>query len=164
MYLENNQIRRFPLLSILAWTAVVAWMGLIFYLSHQPAEESGQLSGMIANAVLNLFGRGGDPALVNAFNGTVRVIAHGTAFFVLGILVGIAFHQVQVTDLTNAILTTVFCLLYAATDEWHQSVVPGRSSEWGDFFTDAAGILLAVLILQTIWILRRVNADLHVDR
>jgi len=164
VYLENNQIRRFPLLTILAWTAVVAWMGLIFYLSHQPGEESGQLSGMIAGAVLNLIGKGGDAALLQTFNGAIRVVAHGTAFFILGLFVGIAFHQVQVTDLPNAILTTVFCLLYAATDEWHQSVVPGRSSEWTDFFTDAAGAVLAVVILQVIWIFHRVNDDLHVDR
>ncbi len=31
-------------------------------------------------------------------------------------------------------------LMYAATDEWHQWIVPNRSCEWGDFFADAAGI------------------------
>jgi len=164
MYLENNQIKRYPLLMVLAWSVVIAWMGLIFYLSHQPAEQSGQLSSLIADGILRLIGRGGNPDLLAAFNGAIRVIAHGTAFFVLALLVGIAFHQVYVIDIPNAVVTLIFCLLYAATDEWHQSIVPGRSSEWADFFTDAAGIIIAIVILQIYWAVKRVNAVLSVDR
>lgn len=37
----------------------------------------------------------------------------------------------------------VSCLTYAATDEWHQLLVPNRSCEWADFFADAAGIVAA---------------------
>lgn len=31
-------------------------------------------------------------------------------------------------------------LMYAATDEVHQLMVPNRACEWSDFFADAAGI------------------------
>ena len=164
MYLENNQIRRYPLMMVLAWTAVVAWMGLIFFLSHQPGEQSGELSGLIADTILRLFGKGGNPALLDTFNSVLRTVAHGTAFFVLALLVGMAFHQVYVVDIPNGVVTLILCLLYAASDEWHQSIVPGRSSEWSDFFVDAGGVVLAILILQIYWAVKRVNAVLHVER
>ncbi len=163
MYLENNQIRRFPLKGILAWSAVVVWMGLIFYLSHQPATESSGLSRMVSENLLRLIGRGQDIMLVELVNHWIRILAHGFSFFVLALLVSIAFRKVQVIDLPNALLTLIFSLLYAALDEWHQSAVPGRSSEWVDFFTDAGGIVLAVIILQVYWTLKRVNAELSVD-
>lgn len=37
-----------------------------------------------------------------------------------------------------------FSLLYAASDEWHQSFVPGRHGAWTDVLIDGAGALLAL--------------------
>ncbi|GEM_PF-3270633 len=34
------------------------------------------------------------------------------------------------------------CILYAATDEWHQWYVPNRSCEWLDFWADTIGITI----------------------
>lgn len=163
MFLENNQVRQFHPFTVLAWTAVVAWMGLIFFLSQQTGEQSGGLSNQIADSILRVFGQKDNSSLLNSFESMLRVIAHGSAFFGLAILVSIAFRQIQIIDLPNGIITLIFCLLYAASDEWHQSFVPGRSNEWSDFFTDGAGIILAILILQVFWAVRRVNSALKVD-
>jgi len=35
---------------------------------------------------------------------------------------------------------------YAASDEWHQSFVPGRSASVGDFLLDCAGIVLVLVV------------------
>lgn len=164
MFLENNQIKHYPLYVIGSWTAVVAWMGLIFFFSNQPGSQSGALSQMVAERLLGLVGRGGDSAAVDAFNSILRMLAHGSLFLVLALLVATAFRLVQVTDLSNAAVSLVFCLLYAASDEWHQSVVPGRANEWSDFFVDAAGALIAIIVLQVIWTVRRLNAELEVQR
>lgn len=37
---------------------------------------------------------------------------------------------------------------YGATDEWHQSFVPGRSSELGDWIADTAGAALAIVLYR----------------
>jgi VanZ family protein len=37
---------------------------------------------------------------------------------------------------------------YGATDEWHQSFVPGRSSELGDWIADTAGAALAIMLYR----------------
>lgn len=39
----------------------------------------------------------------------------------------------------------VFSVLYAASDEWHQSFVPGRAGAAGDVLIDGAGALTALL-------------------
>ena len=39
---------------------------------------------------------------------------------------------------------------YAASDEWHQSFVPGRASEAADWIADTAGAIVAV-VLYTRW-------------
>lgn len=45
------------------------------------------------------------------------------------------------------VLTIVFCSLIGATDEFHQSFVPGRSgNDLGDWLADTFGGLFAALI------------------
>ena len=46
-------------------------------------------------------------------------------------------------------------ILYAASDEWHQTLVPGREGDLADFMADTAGLAVAV----TIWSLLRKRND-----
>lgn len=39
-------------------------------------------------------------------------------------------------------------VLYAFSDEWHQSFVPGRTADWRDILVDALGAALAVWLLS----------------
>jgi len=43
-------------------------------------------------------------------------------------------------------LTGVLCVLFAATDEWHQKFVPGRIPALDDFAIDVLGIALGLAI------------------
>ena len=40
MYLENNEVKKYPIRTILAWTSVVIWMAVIFMFSNQSADDS----------------------------------------------------------------------------------------------------------------------------
>lgn len=42
----------------------------------------------------------------------------------------------------------VFTVLYAASDEWHQTFVPGRAGAVSDVLIDAAGALLALTFVR----------------
>jgi len=42
-------------------------------------------------------------------------------------------------------LAAVACILYAASDEWHQTFVPGRGGTVSDVCIDTTGIMLAWL-------------------
>lgn len=46
----------------------------------------------------------------------------------------------------NLILASLLCLLYAISDEYHQTFVPGRGGTWRDVAIDGLGIALAASI------------------
>lgn len=48
----------------------------------------------------------------------------------------------------SAVTGILFCLLYAASDEFHQSFVPTRDPSLIDFAYDAAGVLLGGMIYK----------------
>ncbi len=50
-------------------------------------------------------------------------------------------------DIRNVMMAAVFCLIYAATDEWHQTFVPERGGIISDVFIDAAGVVLVGVYL-----------------
>ena len=105
MYLENNGIRHYPIRAILSWVLVAIWMALIFFLSHQPAEQSGMLSTGLAERFI-LFFRGELSAdRVEKLDGILRSMAHGLIFYMLGLFLAWAFFEVHIRDLRNAAVT-----------------------------------------------------------
>jgi hypothetical protein len=45
----------------------------------------------------------------------------------------------------NIVIAILLCLLFAASDEYHQTFVPGRGGTWSDVAIDGLGISLAAL-------------------
>lgn len=46
------------------------------------------------------------------------------------------------------ISTAIICILYGASDEFHQYFVPNRSCEFQDWFADALGVIIAVVSIK----------------
>ena len=46
------------------------------------------------------------------------------------------------------VLTWFLCVIYAVSDEYHQAFVPGRSSDWRDVLSDAAGTAAGLALLS----------------
>lgn len=138
--------------TISAWVAVFLWMGLIFYLSHQPASASSQLSGGIVDFFINSIER--LLPLINVdgsfFHFIVRKSAHLMAYFILGMLVLHALRSIIMTSWKRLLIAFLLCVLYATSDEIHQLFIPGRSGEVRDVVIDsigaAGGISLYMLI------------------
>lgn len=123
----------------IAILSTLGWMSLIFYLSHQPASESSELSGSIVELYLKLIlflPLTIDTELVHFF---IRKSAHFIAYFILGFLVihscRLFLHQPILAILTSFVVTVI----YAISDEFHQRFIPGRSGEVRDVFIDSAG-------------------------
>jgi VanZ family protein len=95
----------------------VAVMALIFSLSATPDLSSG----------------------LGSVDFVLRKIAHVTIFGVLWLTFA------RATDWRRPIAATVAALLYAASDEWHQTFVEGRHGTPTDVAIDAIGIGLAAL-------------------
>lgn len=114
-------------LSVLsAWAPVGLWAGLIYYLSSIPSLSSGL-------GVWDVFLRKG---------------AHIFEFAVLAGLLIRAFSRSCVTITKKTLLLTsgLLSFLYAASDEFHQSFVPGRGPSVLDVLVDSIGIGLALFI------------------
>ena len=46
------------------------------------------------------------------------------------------------------VLALLATSLYGASDEWHQSFVPGRACEWADWMADTTGAALAIALYR----------------
>ena len=102
----------------------LAWMAVIFYLSHQPSLPTPQM-----------------------FSGQDKLF-HALVYGVLASLFLMSCRPEKdsytKTQITGSIL---IASLYGISDEIHQYFVPGRSADVLDWVADTAGALLAVLLL-----------------
>lgn len=127
--------------NVIAWVAVVLWMGLIFYLSHQPASESSQISGGIVTFFINIIEKIVPFWNINwsGFHFVVRKSAHLMAYFILGMLLVHALRNLKTTNWKRLLIVMLGCVLYAISDETHQLFIPGRSGEIRDVLIDSIG-------------------------
>lgn len=92
-----------------SWIPVLIWMGVIFYLSHQPASESSELSASLAATILYMI-EVIIPVDPDYFHHFVRKSAHFFAYFILGILVVNAF-RVTILNMQLTRFLFVCCTL-----------------------------------------------------
>ena len=109
----------------LNWLAVILWLGVIYYFSSQPDLKS---------------------ELAPAWDLVFRKIAHLAEFFVLAYFFFRAYRSLNLSIGRSLFLAFVFSLVYAFFDEWHQSLVVGRSSSLIDVGIGSLGILIFVIL------------------
>jgi VanZ family protein len=105
------------------WLAALAWMGLIFWLSAQPDLPHAP-----------------EPWL----DMVVKKAGHAVLY---GVLAWLYLRALQGNGLSSGrtrLLALGLAVLYAVTDEVHQSFVPGRTPSPWDVLIDGAGAALAV--------------------
>jgi len=75
-------------------------------------------------------------------------LMHPLEFLVLCLLTLRAFRQSGLSFINTRVvfMGVLFCLMYAASDEFHQFFVPGRTAAFVDWIYDSLGILTGVLI------------------
>lgn len=122
-----KQLRRRPL--VYYWLPLTAWMGIIFWLSSRPRPID-----LPEPWLQVLVGKAG----------------HMIGYAGLGLLWqrALAAHRFTTPRRTLA-LAFLLTVLYAASDEYHQTFVPGRNGTPADVLIDAAGAWLGL------WLLRR---------
>mgnify|MGYP002688750535 FL=1 len=81
----------------------------------------------------------------------VRKCAHASEYAVLGVLMlGTAYSFAEDQGKKNRLLCWCAGTAYAATDEFHQLFVPGRSCQFRDVCIDSAGILTGIVLFSLI--------------
>lgn len=111
---------------IIYWLPIVFWAALIFWFSDQPYLKSD---------------------LPGPWDFALRKTAHFTEYFVLTWLLIRAFLSNQpaktISPKKIIFLAGFLSILYALTDEYHQSFIPGRQPALRDIGFDSLGAVLA---------------------
>ena len=131
---------------VVLWLEAVAWMGLIFSFSGDSFASSHTLAVLqYCNKLFHLSLTGETLLLLNV---AIRKAAHFGNYFVLGLLVyrALAGSLFRFT-LRFACWTTVAGLLYALSDEYHQSFTRFRTPSLYDSGLDFVGVVAAQLFI-----------------
>ena len=162
---SRNAARVFAAVSFAALSLAAAAAVFIFVMSSDPAPESDARSGRLIILLLKISGK--DPGsmsapeleeLTDSLSRTVRKTAHFLEFFALGATSSVHALSAGLSSvirrsggydgiaqtwrrvfIPGAVSAAVFSLLYAASDEFHQTFVPGRSGALSDVMIDFAG-------------------------
>lgn len=125
---------------LIKWIMLIIWMLVIFLFSSQP--HSGETTKSIIKQIMPNIKTN---SLLDMINFIVRKSAHITEYFILTLLT-ISLLK-EYTKKQNVILVSslIFCFIYALTDEFHQSFIPGRSSLFRDVLIDTSGSVLSLV-------------------
>ena len=157
--IRKRHERRFRLFLI----TTLLIMAFIFYMSSMDRADSSEMSrGFLSSLIGSLLSRLLPRLSEKGAEHDLRKYAHLFEFACLGassvsLLIEAAWLRKGRGPLGAAALTAVvFCALYAATDEWHQRFVPGRSGQLSDILVDTGGALFGILLVLTgTWLSRR---------
>lgn len=149
-------MKRKTVIIVLMWTAVLLWSTVIFLMSSQTGEESSQTSGgLTAKLVTVLFpdfdskDAAAQDKIYSGVSFFVRKTAHFTEYFILAFFAffalerSIKINNSLILSFSGSVLYTV---LFAVTDEIHQTSVSGRAGRFTDVLIDSAGALTAAAI------------------
>ena len=139
----------------------IIWMGVIFYMSNQPASISSIHSGNTINIIskLPIIGNIMDYLTsINIGEFIVRKCAHMFSYCILAILLFMSVYDCgfctydsmkrakNIFNIKKAIIIAFLgTFLYACSDEFHQLFIPGRSGEFRDVMIDSTGGIIGIV-------------------
>jgi VanZ family protein len=154
-------------LRYISWIPVLIIMCIIFFFSSKTAVESGESSLPIANTVVNVYETMNGELLdtnekyevLMSADHVIRKMAHCFEYVTLSISIGFLLWTWEFGRIKLAVLSVLFSGLYAATDEFHQLFVEGRSGLLTDVLIDTSGAVIgAVCFLLFLYLFRK-----HID-
>jgi VanZ family protein len=114
------------------WLMVIVWAGVIFFLSSRPQDEFPDL-GLLSELA--------------------SMVAHFVVYAVLMLFLQRALRHDSAMSPGRALAVGLALVaVYALSDEYHQSFVPGRQPDPLDWLTDMTGALATYLALPVGWL------------
>lgn len=117
-------------------------MGVIYRASATPGLKSVPLVQRLGLLPAHL-----SPEAGRLLELTIRKSAHVASYAILAVL--LAWALLGLVERGSALwLAFLLSVLYAISDEYHQSFVPDRSGNWVDVLVDTGGVCLGLLVWQ----------------
>ncbi len=128
-------------------------MGIIFYFSAQPSDESIESTNIVVNVLYkmcNVFSINNFDvqAFSDKYFTIIRKIAHFTEFLVLGVLMYSNLKEYRVNKYLY--LSMLLSIIYAISDEVHQIFVEGRYCSIKDILIDSCGAVSGIILIHLI--------------
>lgn len=132
---------------------LIGTMTLIFGFSGQDGTQSKGISTKISEGILNLSSKYREleskeqKKILQRTNAVIRKIAHFSVYTLLGILLMGLMIKTKLQNKWRITITLFIGLLYAISDEFHQTFSPGRTPKVTDVYIDMLGVILGTLVV-----------------
>lgn len=139
---------------LLLFLPMIMMMICIFYFSSKPAAISTEESGQVVDIFIKLAERlKGLPftakdyeTIAELIHTPIRKAAHMTEYAVLGATVLVPLLIIYNRKQSIFWCSILICFLYAVSDEFHQTFIPGRSGEVKDVLIDTIGAVIGCFL------------------
>lgn len=139
--------------AVILLIATIAWMSVIFYFSAQPAVDSARISSNLSDVLLDLCKKvykQNPPDIITEVilkgDHYIRKSGHAVEYLILGLLVTALMKRLGLKR--YFIVSAMVCLIYAASDEFHQMFVPGRGPMLSDVLLDFIAAAIGNFIIS----------------
>ena len=124
------------------------------------SPRPGLIWGSLAFYCLLVFIASAMSSVPSELNRLPDYVLHAIEYFLMGLLAHIAFRQRPLSygPIMAGLMAVIFCLAFAATDEFHQYFVKGRDASFRDIGADVVGAALAQAIIFTFRRIRSTRA------
>jgi VanZ family protein len=130
--------------------AAIVWMASIFLVTQLPYFTGENTSKVIQKAAVtethSTNAQSVDPVNINELNLIIRKITHVIVFGILAFLL----YKTLAAYPFSYILSWILTVIYAVSDEWHQSFMPGRVAAYQDVLFDSLGAFFALFLIYII--------------
>lgn len=142
----------------------LSWMGVIFYFSHQNGSTSSSMSNRVTQTVVRVFMPNfsnltpqEQTSILKDTSFVIRKLAHYSEYAVLGLFLFAAVYVFSQNQKVVFLVSGTLGILYAISDEFHQSFVSGRAPMIKDVLIDSIGLLTVLFLLGIIWNIKKIK-------
>ena len=140
----------------------ILWMIVIFSFSARTSDVStndsnriGLFIGKTFTPGFNEWSKEEQMSFAQKIDHPIRKTAHAMEYAILGALVTGAYCTRKRKTVSCIGIPWAISTVYAASDEFHQLFVPGRSGQVSDVILDSTGVIVGVLLM--VFILRKIQ-------
>ena len=127
---------------------------IIFGFSSQNGEKSGNISKKITEEIITRIPQIQEKeqnereAISLRIEKVIRKIAHFSIYTAVGLLLMALISTFEMKEKNRIIISLIIGIIYACSDEIHQSFVPERSPMITDVMIDTMGVMLGILLIM----------------
>lgn len=132
---------------------------IIFGFSGQEGEKSGSISRQITEAVtknikqIQTLEETQKEITLKKIEHIIRKLAHFSLYTVVGILMMSLMSTYNIEQIKRYGVSLGVGMIYAISDEIHQSFIPDRTPAVGDVFIDTCGVIFGIILVRIVMLI-----------